>query len=107
MSENFRILQGQHTSRSHHCRFRTLISNCNCIVFEYVNGTWYCISDTVNTTTVVVLFWTFVYDMLIYYKTWIYQCLIKQVKSPSICSRTPNSVPIRQSGQARNRGVTQ
>ena len=35
----------------------------------------------------VVLFWTFVYDMLIYYKTWIYQCLIKQVKSPSICSR--------------------
>ena len=45
--------------------------------------------DTVNTTTVVVLFWTFVYDMLIYYKTWIYQCLIKQVKSPSICSCTP------------------
>ena len=27
--------------------------------------------------------------MLIYYKTWIYQCLIKQVKSPSICSRFP------------------
>ena len=45
--------------------------------------------DTVNTTTVVVLFWTFVYDMLIYYKTWIYQCLIMQVKSPSICSRVP------------------
>ena len=44
--------------------------------------------------------------MLIYYKTWIYQCLIKQVKSPSICSRTPNSVPIRQSGRAGKRGVT-
>ena len=73
---------------------------------EYVNGTQYCIYDTVNTTTVVVLFWTFVYDMLIYYKTWIYQCLIKQVKSPSICSRTPNSVRIRQSGQTGNRGVT-
>ena len=55
---------------------------------------------------VVVLIWTFVYDMLIYYKTWIYQCLIKQVKSLSICSRTPNSVPICQSGRARNRGVT-
>ena len=27
--------------------------------------------------------------MLIYYKTWIYQCLIKQVKSPSICSCVP------------------
>ena len=25
--------------------------------------------------------------MLIHYKTWRYQCLIKQVKSPSICSR--------------------
>ena len=54
----------------------------------------------------VVLFWTFVYDMLIYYKTWIYQCLIKQVKSPSICSHTLNSVRIRQSGRAENRGVT-
>ena len=39
-----------------------MISNCNCIVFEYVNGTWYCISDTLTPTTVVVLFWTFVYD---------------------------------------------
>ena len=29
--------------------------------------------------------------MLIYYKTLIYQCLIKQVKSPSICSRVPES----------------
>ena len=54
----------------------------------------------------VVLFWTFVYDMLIYYKTWIYQCLIKQVKRASICSRTPNSVPIRQSGRAGKRGMT-
>ena len=44
--------------------------------------------------------------MLIYYKTWIYQCLIKQVKSPSIYSRTPNSVRIRQTGRAGNRGVT-
>ena len=68
--------------------------------FEYVNGTQYCTYDTV------VLFWTFVYDMLIYYKTWIYQCLIKQVKSPSICSRTSNSVRITQSGQAGNQGVT-
>ena len=74
--------------------------------FEYVNGTQYCIYDTVNTTTVVVLFWTFVYDMLIYYKTWIYQCMIKQVKSPSICSRTPNSVQIHQPGRTGNRGVT-
>ena len=49
----------------HHCWFRALISNCKCIVFEYVNGTQYCTYDTVNTTTVVVLFWTFVYDMLI------------------------------------------
>ena len=32
--------------------------------------------------------------MLIYYKTWIYQCLIKQVKSPSTWSRVPNSVRI-------------
>ena len=29
--------------------------------------------------------------ILIYYKTWIYQCLIKQVKSPSICSRVPET----------------
>ena len=43
--------------------------------------------DTVNTTTAVVLFWSIVHDMLIYYKTWIYQCLIKQVKSPNIRSR--------------------
>ena len=54
----------------------------------------------------IVLFWTFVYDMLIYYKTWIYHCLIKQVKSLSICSRTSNSVRIRQSGLIGNRGVT-
>ena len=47
--------------------------------------------DTVNTTMVVVLFWTFVYDVDIYYKSWIYQCLIKQVKSPSICSRVPET----------------
>ena len=44
--------------------------------------------------------------ILIYYKTWIYQCLIKQVKSPSTWSRVPNSVPIRHSGWAGNRGVT-
>ena len=44
--------------------------------------------------------------MLIYYKTWIYQCLIKQVKSSSICSRAPNSVRIRQTGRTENRGVT-
>ena len=57
--------------------------------------------DTVNTTTVVVSFWTFVYDMLIYYKTWIYQCLIMQVKSPSICSRVPEpgSDPLIRSGR--------
>ena len=29
--------------------------------------------------------------ILIYYKTWIYQCLIKQVKSPSIWSRVPET----------------
>ena len=29
--------------------------------------------------------------MLIYYKSWIYQCLIKQVKSPSICSCVPET----------------
>ena len=50
------------------------------------------IYDIVNTTMVVVLFWTFVYDMLIYYKTWIYQCLIKHVKSHSIWSRAPELV---------------
>ena len=44
--------------------------------------------------------------ILIYYKTWIYQCLIKQVKSPSTWSRVPNSVNIRESGRAGNRGVT-
>ena len=44
--------------------------------------------------------------MLIYHKTWIYHCLIKQVKSPSICSRTPNSVRIRHTGRAGNRGMT-
>ena len=54
----------------------------------------------------VVLFWTFVYDMLIYYKTWIYHCLIKLVKSPSLCSHTPNSVRISQSGRTGNRDVT-
>ena len=61
--------------------------------------------DTVNTTTVVVSFWTFVYDMLIYYKTWIYQCLIMQVKSPSICSRVPEpgSDPLIGSGRESGR----
>ena len=44
--------------------------------------------------------------MLIYYKTWIYQGLIKQVKSPSTWSRVPNSVRIRYSGRAGNLGVT-
>ena len=44
--------------------------------------------------------------ILIYYKIWIYQCLIKQVKSPSTWSRVPNSVRIRHSGRAGNRGVT-
>ena len=83
-----------------------MINKCKCIVFEYVNGTRYCIYDTVNNTTVVVSFWTFVYDMLIYYKTWIYQCLIMQVKSLSIYSHTPNSVRIRQSDRTGNRGVT-
>ena len=29
--------------------------------------------------------------MLISYKTWIYQSLIKHVKSPSICSRIPKT----------------
>ena len=44
--------------------------------------------------------------MLNSYKNWIYQRLIKQVKSPNIWSRTPNSVRIRQSGRTGNRGVT-
>ena len=44
--------------------------------------------------------------MLIYYKTWIYQCLIKQVKSPSICYRAPNLVRILQTGRSKDRGVT-
>ena len=44
--------------------------------------------------------------ILIYYKTWVYQCLIKQVKSPSTWSRVPNSVRIRHLGRAGNRGVT-
>ena len=43
--------------------------------------------------------------ILIYYKTWIYQCLIKQVKSPSTWFRVPNSVRIRHSGRAGNQGV--
>ena len=43
--------------------------------------------------------------MLIHYKTWIYQCLIKLLKSPSTWSRVPNSVRIRHSGRAVNRGV--
>ena len=65
--------------------------------------------DTVNTTTVVVLFWTFVYDMLIYYKTWIYQCLIMQVKSPSICSRVPEpgSDPLIGSGRESGHDIYQ
>ena len=44
--------------------------------------------------------------ILIYYKTWIYQCLIKQVKSPSTWSHVPNSVRIRHLGRAGNRGMT-
>ena len=44
--------------------------------------------------------------MLIYYKTWRYQCLIKQVKSLSTWSRVLNSVQIRHSGRAGNWGVT-
>ena len=55
---------------------------------------------------VVVLFWTLIYDMLIYYKTWIYQCLFKQVKSLSIWSRAPNLVWIRLLGRTGNQGVT-
>ena len=63
--------------------------------------------DTVNTTTVVVLFRTFVYYMLIYYKTLIYQCLIMQVKSPSICSRVPEpgSDPLIGSGRETGRDM--
>ena len=44
--------------------------------------------------------------ILTYYKTWIYQCLIKQVKSPSTWSRVPNSVRIRHSGWVGNRGAS-
>ena len=40
------------------------------------------------------------------YETWVHQCLIKQVKSFSLCSHTLNSVQIRQSGRPGNRGVT-
>ena len=53
---------------------------------------------------VVVLFWTFVYDVDIYYKTWIYQCLIKQVKSPSICSRVPETGSDPPIGSSRESG---
>ena len=38
------------------------------------------------------------------YETWVYQCLIKQVKNPSLCSHTPNSVQIPQSGRTGNSG---
>ena len=44
--------------------------------------------------------------MLIHYKTWRYQCLIKQVKSPSTWSRVPNSVRIRHLRRAGKRDVT-
>ena len=60
--------------------------------------------DTINTTTVVVLFWTIVHDMLIYYKTWIYQCLIKQVKSPNIRSRVPETGSDPSIGSGRESG---
>ena len=39
--------------------------------------------DTINTTTVVVLFFIFIYDILILFKTWVHQRLKNQVKSPS------------------------
>ena len=42
--------------------------------------------------------------MLIYYKTWIYQCLIKQVKSPSICSRIPETSSDPPIGSGRESG---
>ena len=42
--------------------------------------------------------------MLIYYKTWIYQCLIKQVKSPSICSRVPETGSDPSIGSGRETG---
>ena len=42
--------------------------------------------------------------MLIYYKTWIYQCLIKQVKSPSICSRVPETSSDPPIGSGRESG---
>ena len=43
--------------------------------------------------------------ILIYYKTSIYQCLIMQVKSPSICSRVPEpgSDPLTGSGRESGR----
>ena len=46
--------------------------------------------------------------MLIYYKTWRYQCLIKQVKSPSICSRVPEtgSDPLIGSGWESGRDIS-
>ena len=62
------------------------------------------ICDIVNTTTVVVLFWTIVHDMLIYYKTWIYQCLIKQVKSPNIRSRVLETGTDPPNGSGRETG---
>ena len=42
--------------------------------------------------------------MLIYYKTWIYQCLIKQKNSPSICSRIPETGSDPPIGSSRERG---
>ena len=42
--------------------------------------------------------------MLIYYKTWIYQCLIKQVKSPSICSHVPETGSDPPFGSSRESG---
>ena len=56
---------------------------------------------------------SFVLYMIFWFchKTWTHQFLKKKKKkktgkSPSIWSRTPNSVQIRQSGQTGNRGVT-
>ena len=45
--------------------------------------------------------------MLIYYKTWIYQCLIKQVKSPNIRPRVPEigSDPLIGSGRKSGRDI--
>ena len=42
--------------------------------------------------------------ILIYYKTLIYQCLIMQVKSPSICSRVPEPVSDPLIGSGRESG---